>query len=206
MFFGIDVLVSFIQQYRYIAFFILAFLETTLAPIPSEVVLPFAGAMIALNLLKPVFLVTDVWLGNLLGNIFGYLVAYFVSIDVVLKYGRKLGFKMEGYMQGEKWIKKYGVPFAFITELLPVVRSVTSIVCGAFKMDFKKFVILTFAGFVIWSSALMYIGYVLAGNWQSVVSFLENFSLYIGIAATLVLLFIMRHWLIKLGKKILEKL
>jgi membrane protein DedA with SNARE-associated domain len=197
MVFRVDTLITFIQQYGYIAFFLLAFFETTAVPIPSEVVLPFAGAIIALNALNPFILVADVWIGNLSGNIFGYLLAYFLGIDVVLKYGRKFGFKMDSYVEGEKWIKRYGVYFAFITEILPVIRSVTSIICGAFKMDFKKFVLFVFAGFVIWSSVLMYLGYLLAGNWQSIINDLVNYSTYIGILSVVALVIILRRGMAK---------
>jgi membrane protein DedA with SNARE-associated domain len=192
MVFGLDQLVIFMQQYGYIAFFILAFFETTAAPIPSEVVLPFAGALIALGTLNPIFLYTIILLGNLAGNTSGFWIAYFVGTDVVLKYGRKMGFKMDNYAQAEKWIKQYGVFFAFFTELLPVVRSVTSIVCGAFKMSFKKFVAYTVAGFAIWSGVLMYSGYLLASNWTLIATFLSEYSIYVVVATVLISVILLR--------------
>ena len=206
MVFGLNQLVAFMQQYGYVAFFLLAFFETTLAPIPSEVVLPFAGALIAIGTLNPTLLVADVWIGNLTGNLFGYFLAYFLGMDVVLKYGRRFGFKMKSYRDGEKWIARYGVYFAFVTEILPVIRSVTSIVCGAFKMDLKKFVLFTVAGFVIWSSVLMYIGYVLAGNWQTIADFLVNFSVYIGALSVLVFLVVVRRGILRWLKWAYKKL
>lgn len=206
MVFALDQLVLFMQQYGYLAFFLLAFFETTLVPIPSEVVLPFAGALIALGTLNPFLTISDVWVGNLTGNIFGYLIAYFFGIDVVLKYGKRLGFKMESYIDAEKWIKKYGIYFAFITEVLPVIRSVTSVVCGAFKMNFKKFVFFTFVGFIIWSSLLMYVGYLLEGNWQSIINNLINFSTYIGIASIAIFIIVLRHGIIKWAKWIYRKI
>ncbi len=181
MVFGLDQLVAFMQQYGYVAFFLLAFFETTLAPIPSEVVLPFAGALVALGALNPLLLVPIVWFGNLAGNVFGYWAAYVLGIDVVLRYGKRLGFGMDSYAKAENWIKKYGVFFAFITEILPVIRSVTGPVCGAFKMSFKKFAVYTFAGFIIWASVLMYVGYVLASDWQTVGSAFTTYGTYAGI-------------------------
>ncbi len=195
MVFGLDQLIAFMSQYGYVAFFILAFFETTLLPIPSEVVLPFAGALVALGVLNPFFVFADVVTGNLAGNLFGYFVSYFLGIDVVLKYGKRFGFKMDNYVKAEAWVKKYGVWFAFITEILPVVRSVTSIVCGAFKMNLKKFIIYTFAGFTIWAGVLMYIGFVLANNWQMIANLLSVYGVYIGVIIVIIGVILSRKWI-----------
>lgn len=203
MLFGVDQLIVFMQQYGYIAFFLLAFFETTLVPVPSEVVLPFAGALMAISGLNPLFLVTDVWAGNIAGNMTGFWLSYFVGIDVILKYGKKFGFKMEGYLDAEKWVKKYGVTFAFVSELLPVVRSVTSIVCGAFKMDFKRFLIYTIVGFAIWSSVLMYLGFVLAGNWSIISNYISGYTLYVAAIAVVVFAVIARKYILGLLRKAL---
>ncbi len=203
MIFGVDQLIVFIQQYGYIAFFLLAFFETTLVPVPSEVVLPFAGALIAINALNPFFLVIDVWAGNIAGNVTGFWLSYYVGIDVILKYGKKFGFKMESYIDAERWVKKYGVAFAFISELLPVVRSVTSIVCGAFKMNFKKFLVYTIVGFAIWSSVLMYFGFVLAGNWSVIANYISGSTIYIAIIAVIAFAAIARKYLLEILRKVI---
>ncbi len=195
MVFGLDQLIAFMSQYGYLAFFILAFFETTLLPIPSEVVLPFAGALVAIGALKSFFIFPDVIIGNLAGNLFGYFVAYFLGIDIVLKYGKKIGFKMDSYTKAEAWVKRYGVMFAFITEILPVVRSVTSTVCGAFKMNLKKFIIYTFAGFTIWAGMLMYTGFVLANNWQTIANSISVYGVYIGAIVVVIGAVMFRGWI-----------
>ena len=195
MVFGLDQLIAFMSQYGYFAFFVLAFFETTLLPIPSEVVLPFAGALVAIGVLNPFFILADVITGNLAGNLFGYFVSYFLGIDVVLKYGKKFGFKMDSYTKAEAWIKKYGAMFAFITEILPVVRSATPIVCGAFKMNLKKFIIYTVAGFTIWAGVLMYIGFAVAGNWQTIANLISIYGLYIGAIVVVIGVIMFRNWI-----------
>ena len=143
MIFGLDWITAIMQQYGYLAIFILMFLESTFAPIPSEIVLPFAGALVALGIINPILGFLDALIASVIGNVVGFWVGYFLGIKVVLKYGKNLGFKMETYINGEHWIKRYGSPFAFISKLLPVVRSFASIICGAFKMDFKRFLLYT---------------------------------------------------------------
>lgn len=200
-FFGIDQIITFMSQNGYIAIFLLMFAESTILPVPSEVVLPFAGFLVATGAINPVFGFADGLIASLAGNLLGFVLGYVFGIDVVYKYGRRFGFRMDAYIQGERWMKKYGNAFAFICKLLPVVRSFSSVVCGAFKMGIKKFTIYTTAGIAIWSAALMYVGFVLTDNWQSVANAVISASPYIGIAAILVLLFFTRRWIKKWTKE-----
>ncbi len=204
--FGIDQIIAFISQNGYLAIFLLMFSESTILPIPSEVVLPFAGFLVATGAINPVFGFLDAVIASLIGNLLGFVVGYVFGIDVVYKYGKRFGFKMDAYVSGERWIKKYGNLFAFVCKLLPAVRSFSAPICGAFKMNFKKFTLYTTAGIAIWSAVLMYVGFILASNWQSIANVIINSSVYIGIAAVLILLFFARRWLEKWAKIIFKPL
>ena len=198
-FFGIEQIIAFMSQNGYLAYlaiFILMLSESTIIPIPSEVVLPFAGVLIAIGAINPVLGFLDAVIASLIGNLIAFSLGYVFGIDVVYKYGKKFGFKMDAYMRGERWIKKYGNAFAFICKLLPVVRSFSSVVCGAFKMNTKKFIVYTTAGVAIWSAALMYIGFAFTNNWQSISDVIIISSPYIGVAAIIMLLFLTRRWIL----------
>lgn len=194
-FFGLDQIVAFMSANAYLAIFLLMFGESTILPIPSEVVLPFAGFLVWSGAINPFLGFADGVGASLFGNLVGFLVGYVFGVDVVYRYGRRFGFSMKSYRDGEKWVKKYGYLFAFISKLLPVVRSFSSVVCGALKMEVKRFTAWTFAGIAIWSAVLMYLGYYVAGNWQEIVTLLTNVGLYLSIAVVVGLVFLLRNWL-----------
>ena len=203
MFLGVDQIISLIESQSYLAIFLLMLGESIILPIPSEVVLPFTGFLIAIGAINPVFGFLDAVIAAVLGNWIGYAIGYVFGIDVVLKYGSKFGYKMKDYSLGIKWIKKYGNYFAFITKVLPVVRSVSGMICGAFKMKFSKFTFYTTLGICLWSAALIYAGYSLSSNWTEIASALSNPIIYYasGVVIIGILVYIFRKTIAKWAQK-----
>ncbi|MCL4391619.1 MAG: DedA family protein [Candidatus Parvarchaeota archaeon] len=181
MIFGLDQILTLIESQSYVAIFVLMFLESVILPIPSEVVLPFTGFLIAIGKINPYLGFADAVTASILGSIVGFLLGYFLGIDVFLKYSKKFGFKDLEYEKGIRWIKKYGNYFAFFTKLLPAIRSIAGIICGAFKMDIKKFIAYSSAGVLIWSGFLVYTGYYLSSNWESIANIFETAGVYIAV-------------------------
>jgi membrane protein DedA with SNARE-associated domain len=105
-----------------------------------------------------------------------------------------------------KWIKRYGDYFAFFTKLLPAVRSIAGIICGAFKMDIKKFIAYSSFGVLIWSGFLVYTGYYLSNNWESIANIFEKIGVYVAALFVLFFLFyIFRKRIYVIFKKIAHK-
>lgn len=189
---SVDSITALISQYEYIAIFVLMLLESIILPIPSEIILPFTGFLIALNKINPYLGAADAVAASVLGSIIGYYLGLFLGVDVFLNYSRKAGLKDTTYYSGIAWIKRYGVYFAFFSKLLPAIRSIASIICGAFKMDFKRFIIYSTLGIAIWSGALIYIGYSLTSRWMSAGYDIASITPYIVIIAIAVLLYFLR--------------
>ena len=89
------------------------FLESVILPIPSEVVLPFTGFLIAINKMNPVLGFGDAVVASLLGSLVGYLLGYFLGVDIFLRYSKRIGFGEEEYKKGIVWIKRYGNYFTW---------------------------------------------------------------------------------------------
>ncbi len=176
---SINFILSLIENNGYTAIFILMLLESIILPIPSEVVLPFTGFLISIGKLNFYLGFTDAVIASLLGSIIGYLLGYFLGIDIFIKASKKFGFKGLEYEKGVKWFRRYGDYFAFITKLLPAVRSVASIICGAFEMELKKFIAYSSAGIIIWSGLLIYTGFYLSNNWDKVAAFIQSLGVYV---------------------------
>lgn len=190
----IDILSQFIisgvEQYGYIAVFVLMMLESALIPIPSEVTMPFAGFMVSQGKLDFWLVVMTGTIANLVGSWIVYWLGrwgekQFVH-DLVRKYGKYILITIHEVERSERWFRDHGQAIAFISRLLPIVRTFISLPAGMAKMDFKKFSIYSFLGALIWSIFLTYIGYALGQNWHSLEGYFKQFQ-YVIIGAFLLL-------------------
>lgn len=148
------------KTYGYFAIFGLMALEGSTLPIPSEVVLPVAGLLIAQGILSsfPLALLAAL-LGSTLGLAVDYYIAYFFGKEVVYKHLQRFHIKKESLDSFDNWFERNGVAAVFITRLVPVIRTVMSFPAGFAKMDLKKFFGYSIIGSLIWDSALMAFGF-----------------------------------------------
>ena len=177
----IEFITSFIGQLGYSGIFFLMILESALIPIPSEIIMPFSGFLSSTGRLDP-FLVT---LSGSLGNVVGSVLTYYLGIRAgrkfILKYGKYILFRKEHLEITENLFRRYGDKISFAGRLLPGIRTYVSLPAGIGKTDFKKFVIYSFAGSLIWNSMLLYVGMNLGRNWKNI----DKYSVYLDIAAVL---------------------
>jgi len=177
----IEFITSFIAQLGYSGIFFLMILESALIPIPSEIIMPFSGFLSSTGRLDP-FLVT---LSGSLGNVVGSVLTYYLGIKagrkVILKYGKYILFRKEHLEITENLFRRYGDKISFAGRLLPGIRTYVSLPAGIGKTDFKKFVIYSFAGSLVWNSMLVYLGMNLGRNWKNI----DKYSVYLDVAAVL---------------------
>ena len=175
---------STIASWGYIGVFVLMLLESSSLPIPSEVILPFAGYLVSQGRL-------DFWLtvaAATLAGIGGSLVDYYIGLKGAhaLSQHRILGkafFTKSQLDTAANWFNKYGGRIVFLSRLVPGFRTIVSFPAGAIKMPLGKFLILTAAGCLVWNSILIYLGVFLGQNWRAV----AGFSHYLIIAAAVAL-------------------
>ena len=177
----IEFITSFIGQLGYSGIFFLMILESALIPIPSEIIMPFSGFLSSTGRLDP-FLVT---LSGSLGNVVGSVLTYYLGIKagrkVILKYGKYILFRKEHLEITENLFRRYGDKISCAGRLLPGIRTYVSLPAGIGKTDFKKFVIYSFAGSLVWNSMLVYVGMNLGRNWKNI----DKYSVYLDVAAVL---------------------
>jgi uncharacterized protein (TIGR03382 family) len=165
---AIELIKQFIELGSYGGIFLLMALESMCFPIPSEIVLPFGGWLAYDGKLDWII----VSLAGTAGCVFGSALAYWAGMKggraFVCRYGKYVLLN-EGHLDStERWFKKYGPSMIFLTRVMPIVRTFISLPAGMARMDFKKFIILTTIGSLIWCFALTYIGYALGANWQTI--------------------------------------
>jgi membrane protein DedA with SNARE-associated domain len=156
-------------------------LESALIPIPSEIIMPFSGFLSSTGRLDPLSVTLSGSLGNLVGSTLTYYLGIKVGRKFILKYGKYILFKKEHLETTENLFRRYGDKISFAGRLLPGIRTYVSLPAGIGKTDFKKFIIYTFAGSLIWNSMLMYVGMSLGRNWKNI----DKYSVYLDLAALL---------------------
>lgn len=190
-----------IERYSLVAIFVFMVLGCALIPIPSEVVMPFAGFLVSRGLVNFWVVVLIGSLGSLVGSLLSYWLGYKLgdkSLDkFIAKWGRYLFIHKGEYLRVKRWFAKHGQAAAFYSRLLPVVRTYISLPVGIARADIKIFSLLTFLGSFIWNVALTYIGFALGENWQLILSYLTEFKLvFIGVAVVGLFVF----WKLKRSK------
>lgn len=154
----------FVEAQGYLGVFLLMALESSIVPIPSEIIMPPAAYWAAQGRM-------DFWLVVLTGaagSLFGSLVCYFVSrvvgTPVVSRYGKFILLPQEKIAAAEAWVREYGVSGIFFARLLPVVRHLISIPAGLLRMPVAAFSAATTAGAFLWCLILAWFGRQVIGD------------------------------------------
>jgi len=172
-----------ISTLGYPAVFILMTLESVLIPIPSEITMPFAGFLVGLGKLNFWVVVFIGTVANLTGSLGAYALGFwgqekFVK-NLIRKYGKFLLITYDEVERAERWFRKRGELIAFGSRLLPVVRTFISLPAGFSQMNVVKFSIYSFAGALIWTTFLTYLGVILGENWQILEVYFRKFDIAI---------------------------
>ena len=178
----LEFITGLISSWGYAGIFVTMTLESALIPIPSEVVIPFAGFLAYMGEMNIWLIVLVSSLANLTGSIIAYEIGKYLGRGFIERYGKYVLLNMEHLKLVEGWFEKYGSVTVFFSRLLPLVRTVNALPAGIGKMNFPKFCIYTFIGSIPWNLALVLVGYLLKENWN----ILEKYSLYIDILAVFV--------------------
>jgi membrane protein DedA with SNARE-associated domain len=169
-----------VASWNYYGVFGLMLLESSSVPIPSEVVLPFAGFLVSQGQLNIYLAVAVATVAGVLGSLIDYYIglkgANALAKNKIL--GRVL-FSTSQLNYASHWFNRYGAVMVFGARLIPGFRTLVSFPAGAVKMPLAKFTALTAAGCVVWNSVLVYVGFYLGQNWREVAGILH----YVIIAA-----------------------
>jgi membrane protein DedA with SNARE-associated domain len=147
-------------------------IESACIPVPSELIMPlagwFLGQAVGASLLQTMLLGGLFGaIGCLLGSLLAYAVGYYGGRPLITHWGRYILLNEHHLEQAESFFERRGELTAFVSRLLPVIRTFISLPAGIAKMNLTKFSFYTFIGSFIWSAALAGVGYGLGANWSS---------------------------------------
>lgn len=152
---------------------VLMALESMIAPVPSEAVMPFAGFLVNEGRLSFELVVFAATAGSMVGSLLSYYAGMYGGRPLIQRYGKYLLLDMHHLELTEKFFAKYGHEAVFISMFVPVVRHLISIPAGIGEMNIWKFSLYTLAGAGMWNAFLTYVGYTMRDNWREILKYTE---------------------------------
>lgn len=158
----------------YPGIFLLMAMESSIIPVPSELVMPPAGYLSyqgKMNLTAAILCGT---FGSLVGAYANYYAAHYLGRPLIIKYGKYVLIPPEKFARVERFFLSHGEISTFIGRLLPVVRHLISIPAGLSGMNHFRFSLYTLLGAGIWCSILAAIGYIIGENQQLIMQYAHH--------------------------------
>ncbi len=169
-------------------------IESACIPLPSELIMPFAGFLASQGRFNLWALGVVGALGCVVGSIPAYYLGLYGGRPLIEKYGKWVLLSHHDLDLADRLFQKHGEPVVFFARLLPVVRTFIAFPAGVSKMNMRRFVIYTFVGSFPWCLGLAYLGMKLGENWEALGKYFHRFDAAIGaLIALAIVLYVWRH-------------
>jgi len=192
-----SLIISIISASGYFGVTLFMALESACIPIPSEVVMPFAGYLISAGRFSLLGVTLAGTLGNLIGSLVAYTVGHWGGRPFIRKFGKYVFLRPEELDHADVWFLKYGSPAIFFSRLLPIVRTFISLPAGIGRMKLPKFLAYTFLGSLPWNFGLAYLGLKLGENWKNLEQYFRKFDYVILVILIIGIIWWVRRHLLK---------
>ena len=194
-----NIVFDLINQSGYLAISLLIAIENIFPPIPSEVILSFAGFATHHSQMTVPLVIIASTIGAVLGALILYWIGYLLNEERLEKIFNHKLFKILGFKKGDvkkaiRWFDKYRTGAIFYGRCIPVIRSLISIPAGTAKVKLSKFLIYTTLGSLIWNTILVCLGSYMGENWQVIVTIFEEYSLIIAALILIALVYGSVKW------------
>ncbi|HKT31166.1 MAG TPA: DedA family protein [Gammaproteobacteria bacterium] len=160
-------------------------IESACIPLPSEIIMPFAGYLVFRGELQLWLVACAGGLGCVLGSLVAYWIGARGGRPLVEKYGRYILVSHRDLDVADRWFQRHGDIIVFIGRLLPLVRTFIAFPAGVARMPLIKFIVYTFVGSFIWCWALAWIGLRLGEHWDTLGPWFHRFDTVIVVVVVL---------------------
>ncbi|MEA2712658.1 MAG: hypothetical protein QOK27_619 [Gemmatimonadales bacterium] len=157
-----------ILRLGYPGILVLMAIESSVLPLPSELVMPPAGYLAAKGQMNGVLAVGVGTLGSVIGALVNYALALFVGEPLLRKYGKYVLVSARSLDRTEAFFRRHGEISTLIGRLLPVVRHLISIPAGVSRMNLGRFIFFTALGAGLWCGILTYLGWIIGRHGEQV--------------------------------------
>ena len=169
-----------IEQLGYLGVALLVVLENVFPPIPSEIVLPFAGFVAQQGSDSVVLMILAATVGSVVGALIMYWIAAIIGDDRLHAFTRRFGkwvqIREADLTRAEEWFDRHAMSAVLVGRCVPLIRSVVSIPAGFRRMKLIPYIAYTFLGSLVWNIALVGAGAVLGENWERVEPVVATFQ------------------------------
>jgi membrane protein DedA with SNARE-associated domain len=186
--------ISTLSSLGYLGIVLLMAIESACIPLPSEIIMPFSGFLVA----QGRFTLWGAALAGAAGCTLGSTVAYVVGAiggrPLALRYGKFVLLSAHDIDVADHWFARFGEVTVFFTRLMPFVRTFISLPAGVARMPFLRFLAYSFVGSLIWSAFLAYVGMQLGAHWEDLKPIFRKFDvLFVVLIVLLIAFYIYRH-------------
>lgn len=168
----LDWITAFLDRFGYLGVAVLMFVENVFPPIPSELIMPFAGFSAAQGRMTPWGVVLAGTAGSLAGGTLWYLLGRRLGLDRVrrlaARHGRWATVDVSEVDRADRWFDRHGGMAVLVGRLVPAVRTLVSLPAGISGMAWGRFVALTTVGTTLWTGLLATAGYLLEERYARV--------------------------------------
>src|SRR6266700_2457341 len=174
---------------------ILMAIESACIPLPSELIMPFAGYLVFQGTMKLLLVATAGAIGCNVGSLIAYEIGCYGGRPLVERYGRWILMGHRELDWADRFFAHWGYLAVFIARLLPVVRTFIALPAGVARMPRLRFHVYTFLGSWPWCFGLAWLGMKLGENWRVVGKYLHKFDAVILVVLVVgIVWFVWSHW------------
>ncbi len=193
---------SLYERFGYVGVVIAMTIESCAIPLPSELILPFAGWSVSRGLIEP--LTSSPWsywgavlagvLGNTLGSLASYAIGAYGGRPLVERYGKYVLISAHDLELAERWFARFGEVTVFFSRMLPLVRTFISVPAGIARMPLWRFTLFSILGTVPWVMLLVWGGMQLGDHWLELKQSLKGLDYLVAAAIVAAVgIFVWRH-------------
>ncbi|CAM3377307.1 MULTISPECIES: DedA family protein [Brevibacillus] len=182
----VNLLMSIIEQYGYVAIFFLLWLGIVGLPIPDELVVATGGFLVSIGILDPFYSLLTAYLGVASGLTIGFLLGKYFGKPILgwLSKKEKMRAKVE---RSTALLEKYGTTALCISYLFPVVRHLVPYLVAMGGMTYRRYALLSYPIGLVWTVAFYLIGYVFGRNVETIIGMIRSYGAYTLMALLVVL-------------------
>jgi membrane protein DedA with SNARE-associated domain len=182
-------------------------LETIVAPIPSEVILPMAGwkvsqSAVDASILEPLtglgwnipLAVAFATVGSVVGALVGYAIGAWGGRPLLDRYGRYVGIGAEDLDRADRWFDRWGSWAVFLGRMVPLVRTFVSYPAGISRMPMGRFLLFSTLGSLPWNLALIVAGFVVGENYEAISAAMKPYEYLIYVVVVVVTVILVGRW------------
>ncbi|MEF9959891.1 MAG: DedA family protein [Niameybacter sp.] len=159
---NIDVVIQYMKDYGIIFLFVIVYLEYLNLPgLPAGIIMPAAGFLVATSDINFIYALVVSIIAGILGSYSLYAMGYFIGSPVVDKVYTKYKKSRPAIDKSFGYIERYGNKGVFVSRLIPIARTLISLIAGTGKMKMWSFTIYSIGGITLWNLGFILVGYIM---------------------------------------------